>query len=922
MTTEVNSRFSQISHLLLFVVILCPFASGKIIYVDDDAIGNNDGTSWENAYIFLQDALADAKSAIKRVEIRVAQGVYKPKLEVGNHISGTRITTSYLSRFQLINGVTLLGGYAGLTGPYPDIRDIGNYKTTLSGDLNGDDIDVSNPRDLFHEPTRSDNCSSIVIGSGTNRTAVLDGFIITGGFVRRHPAVIDAPTGRAGGMKNESGSPTINNCTFIGNSAESCGGGMLINAGSNPILTNCKFIKNYAKRGGGVDSGNSSPTFINCTFTNNYADDGAGMSVYYSETTQVTPIELIDCTFEDNDVKNFGGGLKIYSGDLILRNCVFIGNSASKGGGLYNNTGVLNSTNCQFIGNYAQEKGGGVAVSNSTLTECIFINNSSSGYGGGLAGNNSIYNCLISGNTAVNNGGAICGWGEVTNCTIVGNKTGRNGGGICSQGIVILTNNIIRDNKALIGNEIYASLYYKPARGPRPVITSSITVRYNNIKGGEEEIPIENDCILTWESGNINEYPIFVNPGYWADADDPNIVADPNDPNAVWIDGDYHLKSQPGRWDPTSESWVKDDVTSPCIDAGDPNSPIGHEPFPNGGIINMGAYGGTAEASKSPSGLHAKYGGGTGEPNNPYLIYTAEQMNTIGLHEQDWHKHFKLMADINLAGYSYNQALVAPDVDTDEYYFQGNPYVGIFDGNGHTISNLTITGVSYLGLFGELGFGSTVKDLGVVDVNINGTGDVAEGLLGHSRFGATIIRCYSTGKVNGDDNIGGLVGSNGGHMRQCYSSSTVSGNYIVGGLLGANEGGADATNCYSTDVVNGDDAVGGLVGFNLGEVTHCYSAGTVTGDQRIGGLVGWIYGSIVSSFWDIEASGQTIMCGSQEEGASGCDNSYGLTSDEMQTAGTFLDEGWDFVDETKNGTEDIWWILEGQDYPRLAWETE
>jgi len=62
---------------------------------------------------------------------------------------------------------------------------------------------------------------------------------------------------------------------------------------------------------------------------------------------------------------------------------------------------------------------------------------------------------------------------------------------------------------------------------------------------------------------------------------------------------DYHLKSQAGRWDPETQSWVKDDVTSPCIDAGDPASPIGNEPFPNGGRINMGAYGGTAEASKS-----------------------------------------------------------------------------------------------------------------------------------------------------------------------------------------------------------------------------------------------------------------------------------------------------------------------------------
>jgi hypothetical protein len=83
--------------------------------------------------------------------------------------------------------------------------------------------------------------------------------------------------------------------------------------------------------------------------------------------------------------------------------------------------------------------------------------------------------------------------------------------------------------------------------------------------------------LLNWGPGNIDTDPLF---------------ADPNN-------GDYHLKSQAGRFDPNRQSWVIDDVTSPCIDAGDPNSRIGTEPFPNGGVINMGAYGGTTEASKS-----------------------------------------------------------------------------------------------------------------------------------------------------------------------------------------------------------------------------------------------------------------------------------------------------------------------------------
>ena len=80
-----------------------------------------------------------------------------------------------------------------------------------------------------------------------------------------------------------------------------------------------------------------------------------------------------------------------------------------------------------------------------------------------------------------------------------------------------------------------------------------------------------------WEEGNIDIEPLF---------------ADPDN-------GDYHLKSQAGRWDPAGESWIMDELTSSCIDAGDPNSPVADEPEPNGGRINMGAYGGSAEASKS-----------------------------------------------------------------------------------------------------------------------------------------------------------------------------------------------------------------------------------------------------------------------------------------------------------------------------------
>jgi len=448
-----NSRVLRTIPLVLITVLLCPIVYGKVIHVDDDAVGANDGTSWDNAYVYLQDALADADTANKPVEVHVAQGVYKP-----NQIPGRFIL------FHLINGVTLSGGYAGLGGTDPNERDVELFQTVLSGDLDGNDIDVNDPCDLPSEPTRLDNYSSIVIGSYTDRTAVLDGFIITGGYARRHPAVIDFPTGCAGGMYIDSGSPTINNCTFTGNFAVGGGGGIYNWDGSNPILTNCKFIKNYSGGGGGVcNYGN--PTFVNCTFTNNCADRGGGIYSDTGEPMQTLGIELIDCIFEDNKAKDYGGGLTNDSGNSKL-------------------------INCKFNGNYAQRNGGGMASSdaNSMLIDCIFIDNSSSGSGGGLAGGSSNYNCIMSGNTAVGNGGAIYGWGEVVNCTIIGNRASEKGGGICAQGITTLTNSIVHSNNALIGDEICSGLRIIGGRGTVWRIPSSIIVSYSNIRGGEGKV--------------------------------------------------------------------------------------------------------------------------------------------------------------------------------------------------------------------------------------------------------------------------------------------------------------------------------------------------------------------------------------------------------------------------------------------------
>ena len=105
----------------------------------------------------------------------------------------------------------------------------------------------------------------------------------------------------------------------------------------------------------------------------------------------------------------------------------------------------------------------------------------------------------------------------------------------------------------------------------------------------------------TWPgTGNLSEDPLFVAPGFWADAADLNIPLDPFNLNAVFVSGDYHLMSETGRWDPTTATWITDAASSPAMDMAAPGGIWILEPLPNGGRINQGVYGGTTQASKSP----------------------------------------------------------------------------------------------------------------------------------------------------------------------------------------------------------------------------------------------------------------------------------------------------------------------------------
>jgi len=301
-------------------------------------------------------------------------------------------------------------------------------------------------------------------------------------------------------------------------------------------------------------------------------------------------------------------------------------------------------------------------------------------------------------------------------------------------------------------------------------------------------------------------------------------------------------------------------------------------------------------------GLAPGYGGGSGAWDDPYLIYTAGQLYVIGTEPNDRDKHFKLMADIDLSGSSYNRAVIAPDANT--------AFTGTFDGGGHSISHLTIKGSGNLGLFGQLDLGGVVAGVIVLDVDISGSdglGGFVGGLIGVNR--GDVTQCRVTGSVSGDFGVGMMAGSNGGYVTQSCTAGTVTGNAMVGGLAGMN--GGTVAQSYSRTTVDGGSAwIGGLIGTNSGTVVQCYSTGSVSGVFWSGGLVGSsLIGSTIASFWDRQTSAWSMSAGGT-----------GKTTSQMHAASTFLAAGWDFADETANGTDDLWWILEGQDYPRLWWE--
>ncbi|WP_170182095.1 MBG domain-containing protein [Phreatobacter stygius] len=213
----------------------------------------------------------------------------------------------------------------------------------------------------------------------------------------------------------------------------------------------------------------------------------------------------------------------------------------------------------------------------------------------------------------------------------------------------------------------------------------------------------------------------------------------------------------------------------------------------------------------------------------------------------------------------------------------GNGFTGLFDGLGHTIKNLTVapTGGNAAGLFGQVGVGGTVQNIGLVDATIRGPGDYTGGLVGNNL--GTVSQSWVSGTVQGTSVTGGLVGENAGTVNRSFSSAIVNAvgtPTITGGLVGWNRASGVISDAYATGAVQGggvSGTVGGLVGINDATVSRSYAAGFVSGTSLNGGLIGTNSGTANASYFDTSTGlGNAVGQGN----ATGI---TGLTTTQLQT---------------------------------------
>ena len=283
---------------------------------------------------------------------------------------------------------------------------------------------------------------------------------------------------------------------------------------------------------------------------------------------------------------------------------------------------------------------------------------------------------------------------------------------------------------------------------------------------------------------------------------------------------------------------------------------------------------------------------GNGSKDEVYEISNAGQLywfaglvnGTLSGETQNTSANAVLTADIVV-----NKNVLKPDETVNEGTFKewtpiatsASPYIGIFEGQNHTISGLYFSNQdkSLVGLFGYNS--GKISDVGILDSYFYGASSVG-GVIG-TNYG-TITNCYNDGSVNGtSDSVGGVSGFNyRGTVTNCYNTGSVnSTSYNVGGVIGYNNAGT-IKNCYNTGGVSGESTVGGVIGSNYGTITNCYNTGSVNGtSDSVGGVIGSNYGTITNCYYNSSIyTGNAI--GADDVNAT-CEKVEGKTTEQFQT---------------------------------------
>ena len=279
---------------------------------------------------------------------------------------------------------------------------------------------------------------------------------------------------------------------------------------------------------------------------------------------------------------------------------------------------------------------------------------------------------------------------------------------------------------------------------------------------------------------------------------------------------------------------------------------------------------------------------GSGTSGSPYQITNKEELYWFAQQVNGGNTKInaKLMNDITVNSNVLNASGELNKGDFTAWTPIGNEskqYKGTFNGNGKTISGLYFNKYTtdYVGLFGYVGSGGNVSNVGVVASYFKGgykvggvcgynygtikncynTGAVSGnesvgGVCGYTYWG-TIENCYNTGAVSGDY-VGGVCGYNEhGTIKKCYNKGAVSGSWNVGGVCGYNRYGT-FENCYNTGAVEGSDFVGGVCGYNSdGTIKNCYNTGAVSGYGYVGGVCGENYGGTITNCYYLDTCGAT-----------------------------------------------------------------